>query len=857
MRISSFFLVAFLAKSGVCAPAAEPRVAISVSLQRMVAGLPGGLRGPVLEFLKTPSLSSVIPVFKPINPDGASHAADASPIEALAALDRYDDLYAKLAVLERELPRQGIVDLTPLETVRGLVAVQVSEHRRREIEAEVLRVDQAWQSATVASDASIVSYGEKRPPQRWRLAPFSGTGKKTTPAALDSPSVMPITASVSASDKPGVMSAVLRYLKRWAGRSHVPNQDATPIDEFTDARHGLRLDLYASFIQHVRDLDPAVAQSLRKRYLTALRQSPEKLPEILKEMAAERIRAGFPFEPARIDTALHRQTGSRYQAIVEMVNNGFDAMGDAIGRFGVGVYQAIGLLENDGDSLAYRSVSAAEPGRVYSVRFHRAEGQLWVKFGSEAAAATDLPGTEAVLKLSASLDAPLLREYLGRKLSASRRGVIEDRSSGQPRALNDLSSYRGLSGRTVAYRLGANKVVRLEIRDGGKEISIKDSGKGLGAETAMEALPVPSVSTNRTNAQLHEALGRHDPTANGAEVLYRDNATPEKEGKASFLVGGTEVETMVIRGESLATEVILDLPTGADQKEARTQVVLDRMTVAAIKQLVDDTVSAFEKDPIRLGPVVNSLAVALKNLQEQNRIKSLRREDDLYSHLRARVMRTLESLNSDYVAVPASVDLKLSPAALAGRRPVPLDARLWDFDPSTVGGEPLAGSGKAIWSVPMDQPYAKVGDRILLSRAAVERQRQDAFEGHGPVLLNDIINVFHDYGQRPEPEAVMAGQPPARSEMTIPLGAREATSDVSVAQKKSDAPTREDDIRSNVRAMLESAGAGTQAKISEGLKDFALSKSKPCIIHYSTLSKTEFVPSPSTAPMYSILLMRK
>ncbi len=525
--------------------------------------------------------------------------------------------------------------------------------------------------------------------------------------------------------------------------------------DFFHPKRGFRLDLYVPLIRNVLDQNEATREGYRQRYLSALQRGRRHWVETLLEIADERRRAGFPFEAADLYSDLKRQTGSQYQAGVEFINNGFDAMGDAIGRYGMGVFQGVGWLE-EGESLTFQGNEAGSP-LLYWVTFRREGGHLWLDMGSHSREAGDLSasGTEVVLEKKEPIDKKGYYDHLKEKLALSRRGPILEGSSG--RLFNDLSSHRTLGNRPVGYRLGQNSV-RFGMRNGGRTLWFKDGGRGLRPEAIAEFIPVPGVSSRRSGAQLAQALQRHDSTADGEDLYYKPGPAT-KTGMVKLLVGGTGVMTLTLRGEELAQEVALDLPTASFQLESREQIILEPITVAAIRHLLINAVDAFSNDPQRMAPVINSLAAAMDVLQ--GRINSMDRRDDLFLALHDLVQTAVLKLKaSNFVIVPSSENstLRLSKGALAGKVPVALDSRLWDFDPATVGGRLLGGAGRSVWSVAMNLTFMRIAQRILLLKDNVVKfQQNSAFQGEPAVLLNGLLSVWTGYGDRPTPEAELWG----------------------------------------------------------------------------------------------------
>ncbi len=525
-------------------------------------------------------------------------------------------------------------------------------------------------------------------------------------------------------------------------------------------KDGYDLALYVSLIKHLRDLPAEKQRAYRERFIKALETSQPKegIGPVFVDLARECMAEGFPLEPERLDTLMKRQSTTADQALVELINNGFDAMGDAIGRFGRGVYQAIGLLQNEGDRLEFITIPDKERRTRYKAVFVKTRGTIRVNFYHESLLATQGPGTEVVLHRQQPLDGKRLENYIRKKLGTSRRGLIFQGKSGQV-LVNDLSPF-DQAGQPVTYRLG-EKAVRYWLSEDGRELHVRDSGKGVapfdegrGLSTLMEALPVPEVSTNRTGDQLKSALLQEDWTANGEEYYWSRHVG--KTSKVYLLVGGTEVETLEIEGAALAQEVVIDLPTACDQREGRQQILLDEVTARAFQTVADNLLRNFSNNPESMMPVVNAVYLAAERLQQSQRTKTKGEELNIARHLRQRFYQAASRLKEmDYVFLPAMEQQAIAPEAYAGKKPLTVEEGLLPFDPRGIDAQPVLSSGKSVWIANLTRPFARVGKLLLLNQAIYYAYVDKALAGQGPLLLNLLFGVWTGYGTKPGTEATL------------------------------------------------------------------------------------------------------
>ncbi|MBK8574972.1 MAG: hypothetical protein IPN90_04575 [Elusimicrobia bacterium] len=528
---------------------------------------------------------------------------------------------------------------------------------------------------------------------------------------------------------------------------------------------GFDLALYVSLIRHLRDT-PEVASAYRLRMIAALKKG--RLGEELIAIAEERMKAGFPFTRARLDTLMEGQSETAHQALVELINNGWDAMGDSIGRFGRGLFQAVGQLKEDGDSLTFMSVPEEEKRMRYSVVFRKVDGVIRVNFKAEELSHTGTAGTEVILRMKKGWDVDATERFLGRKLGRSRRGLLL-RGNKDFELANHLESLATLGGESPSFRLG-NRGVQYWISADGQEIHVKDSGHGLAVlahpgtqqemSVLLESVPVPYVSTNRSSEELQRALANKDWSANGDEILVERGAGPQ--GSVQFQIGGTEVETESVKGVHLSPEIVLDLPTACDQKESRDRLRLDDpVTVAALKEVTDEVLKEFIARPSEIAPIVNALFAVYRVFQKGSRPRSSRPEDDLAVYLKDQLGGILPTLDRNaWVLIPSELEGRLADDSLGKRQPVVLDGELFKFNPETVKGEIIMSGRNTVWKVNLkDNIYIRVGGALLLNRSVFDflNQSDRVFPGKGPLILNLLFGFWIGYGEKTSYEDELMG----------------------------------------------------------------------------------------------------
>jgi hypothetical protein len=450
-----------------------------------------------------------------------------------------------------------------------------------------------------------------------------------------------------------------------------------------------------------------------------------------------------------------------------MLNNGFDAMGDAIGRFGRGVYQAIGMLEDEGDSLTFKTVVDSDKQHQYVIIFTKIGGRIRLNYRYEKLPRTHSTGTEVILHKKKGIsekDRLKLDKYVLKKMGLSRRGPIYNSEDEESR-INNLKDFRhGVDAEgdpiKVKYRLG-EKGVRywfdrennLHIEDSGTGmLPLKDKGGDKEASVILESLPVPYASTNRTGSELKTALARQDWTADGEALFYRGKGDAKK-AKITIEVGGTEAETIELEGMHLPDELVIDLPTAAEQLESRNQIRLEEVTVQAFKDIIDEYTERFKGNPQEYAPVINALSLLVSRLQNSERAKSDRRADNLERYLREQMGKAAQEIDAaKYALVPNLKTDYLSGRGFEGKAYVYLNEELWQFDPGTIGGAQVATVGKAVWKVAgMKKPYARIGKHIILIRQDeydhfMDRSRR--FENKGSIVLNLLFSMWSGYGRR-------------------------------------------------------------------------------------------------------------
>ncbi|MFN0118277.1 MAG: hypothetical protein ACKVQC_08330, partial [Elusimicrobiota bacterium] len=537
---------------------------------------------------------------------------------------------------------------------------------------------------------------------------------------------------------------------------------------------GYDLSVYISLMEHIGDLPFDQGENFRRRFTSALENStPESgLGDELNNILSEVLSAGFPAEPARLETLLHRQSQNMYQGWVEAINNGFDAMGDSLGRFGVGSFQNVGWLRDEGDQLEFLTIPMGRPTIQFRVTYKRVDGVIRVNFFKNEFDSPQSIGTEMILlKAVSAIDMRTGENWIKRKLGRSRRGLLlKGKEEGS--LINSLEDLKTIDGKTPGYRL-RDKVVRYWFV-GDKELHIKDIGRGMDilkegnpglSSPLMESLVVPYESSNRTAEALQLShLEKADPT-NGMELLFAAGASDQT--TVRILVGGTEVETLEIIGSSQSPELVIDLPTAAAQRESRDQIKLDRVTIRAINKLLDKLVEEFMKHPREISPVLNALVGVIDTLWESERSReSELLEDDLPNRAREKIRNAVLKIDPKWLVLPNKLIDVLDPATFTDLAALSLRGDLFEFNPGRIKGRKVASRLKSVWTLPLKPGaiFFRNGRQLFIDEKTYSDYTSKSFLGKGPLLLNLLFNFWTHYGEKNKTEVELSG---IRSKSTV------------------------------------------------------------------------------------------
>ncbi|OVE78173.1 hypothetical protein BVX98_01165 [bacterium F11] len=572
------------------------------------------------------------------------------------------------------------------------------------------------------------------------------------------------------------------------------------ITNFYREGEGFDWGLYIALMIHLRDLpDKALRATYIKRITDSFTQLHDAIPvrpqdasypdhvrraqrafaNTLIHIVRERVNDRFSFESAREELARFRQTGSKKQALVESVNNGFDAMGDPLGRLGKGALQNLAWLEEQEETLIYTSIAENDRRHRHSLVFRLgSDNNVRLDFARENLTRDHLEGTQVSTHKNNPIDPKELDPYLNKKLQYSRRGEV--RPLWRRRPINELRDFEDLEGHPLTYRLGDEKV-GMALSNDNHDLTVSDSGHGMGLDVLLFVLPVKDITNRRTNRELSAALAKGDVTADGQDLFWKPRKRrSDTSSDISLLVGGTEVETLSFEGTNLPETVVLDLPTAAHQEEDRTHIVLEKVAIHALTELMDQAIAAFERDPPKYAPLINALHLLSVELKKPARLKSRKKEDDMVFQLHTRLKKVLPNLDTTQCVLMPNVSANdlIQPEVFNGRAPVYLTSELFRFDPRTVGADLLSTEGKSVWSVPgLTRPYQRVGQMLLLNKELTDYHQDQAFEGHPSVILNSLLSVWPGYSTKPKPEAVLQARKERSAQKATEAESEQATPD--------------------------------------------------------------------------------
>ncbi|MDP8218551.1 MAG: hypothetical protein P9M03_07490, partial [Candidatus Theseobacter exili] len=458
------------------------------------------------------------------------------------------------------------------------------------------------------------------------------------------------------------------------------------------------------------------------------------------KLASEAI--SFRGERARIGPLIHRQSGYKKQAALELAANGIDALlseiGKApIGRFGVGAFQVLAELEEDGDKVSWTTSQDGKKGWRVNVQIQ--EGVYSVSF-EEISQGVSKGTTVEVYKINGYRDdnQARLNEYVTEKLRYNSNARVFVNGV----LANPIEELTFQNGGKLNYATGA--MINIGINSNGYVIT--DSGTGMDPGTIFTKLLMPRTGGKEIPPS-HDRLEAE--IAAETRVFYKWNEKPANQrvkSRLSILVNGIQIETFKLEGYNLPEEFVLELPSWTPLPESRDRIFLDTQTQDAVRIAMDKILRA--PDMVHI-PLINGMASLLGQFKNETG-----RQDEaaeLIADFSARVKLWREQRTSKEFFLPNQKDaFEISVPEKQGC--VYMDSIAMPFDPEQIPGSvQVTGprwkspEGYKLWAVPFKagsgEHSFRHGKNLFINSADYERHYDV------PAPLNIELNPAEvDYG---------------------------------------------------------------------------------------------------------------
>jgi hypothetical protein len=441
--------------------------------------------------------------------------------------------------------------------------------------------------------------------------------------------------------------------------------------------------------------------------------------------------------PKRLETYVQNQAESKNRALVELVSNAVDASierREKIGRFGVGFYQVLGWLDNQGDQVSVGTrKQGSEPIRADFQR-KKGEYQLHLErpgdFTSPHGTVVEVNKDEFSSENQAQLEG-----YLRKYMELSSEAIIA--VNGRP--INRTGKFRYLNG--AKLDMMDKPVVEVEIDEGG--FRVIDRGVGMNERTTLESLLVPKKSE-----KLHEEVIDQSTAQAETRIFYSADSEDKRRlvrSKARIQVNGVLIEDFEFEGVNMPKELVVELPAESWLPESRNRIEINRPVIEGMKSLIDKVTR--QSDVSDRYQLVNGLAAITRELQSRNTTG-----DNLLKHFYERVEENV--LGGQPISpVPNTPDfLRVGVSPKDGFEVVYLDDGVFKFKPSNVGLEKSDAFDSTKYQVVLaeldskdrtEDLYFEHGNTIVLDKDIYNKFKDE------PAFLNALLNFHIQYGERP------------------------------------------------------------------------------------------------------------
>ncbi|MEK6732835.1 MAG: hypothetical protein AABY55_04335, partial [Candidatus Omnitrophota bacterium] len=474
-------------------------------------------------------------------------------------------------------------------------------------------------------------------------------------------------------------------------------------------------------------------------YYLKLINSPDKLAELVN---------AFKGSPQRVDTLIHQQASYGYQAAIELIANGIDALMiennmTLIGRFGIGAFQSLAELEEKGDYVSWTSSSDGK--QAIRITITKGDGENEYYYQSKAIKQGIKKGTAVIVHKAryTPTQQKALEEYIRSKLRLNYRCPIYVNGV----LINPLEDVLFINGDQLNYLVGAP--VLININEHG--YTVEDPGIGMDCKDMHTNLLIPHRGKELPRSGLSE-----EAVSKQTKVFYIPqkrtvNINEELESEIHLQVGGVIIESFKIKGYSMPKDLVIELPAATDLTEDRQHIQLSAETTRALKSVIDKIV---KRDINNQVEIINGIAYMLGSLSQRDEKAS-----DLLQYMSnlAREWRKKreEASPNRYVYMPNEKGF-FHTAIPEGKKAVYINNNVLAFNPENVPGSeriPFWDSNKySMWALlftaESDVISFEFGNLIILNKSHYNAHKYNP----SPLDLeiNPIVTGYEPPGYAPE-----------------------------------------------------------------------------------------------------------
>jgi len=476
-------------------------------------------------------------------------------------------------------------------------------------------------------------------------------------------------------------------------------------------------------------------------YYYELMSDPDRLADMVKE---------FTGKSERLDTVIFFQSAYKSQAVIELIANAIDAVMAEngvilIGRFGIGSFQSLAELEEEGDAVSWTTSKDGRTALRITVR--RGRDQNDYSYQSEIITQGVRKGTSVnVHKAQYREDKQAsLKEYIQEKLHLNYRCPIYMNGV----LINPLEEVHFINGDRLNYL--SSVPVNINVDEHGYRVD--DPGIGMDFKDVHTKLLIP-----RRGKHIPEVELTDEEIASQVKVFYvpQDSIQGIDQSVSSSVhlqVAGVNIESFQMNGYVLPKDLVIELPASTDLTEDRQHIQLSPQTIRAIEIAIEKVV---RKPVSHQVDIINGIAFMLENFTKRDeRAKDLLQyTNNLMTEWR---IQQDQDTTTTRIYLPNKgpfFDLQLPQDAEA----VYINNSIMPFDPQDVPGAIPADRWQSgthsLWALPLKEDSNLVsfelGNMIIVNRAYYERHRQN------PAVLdleiNPIVTAYEAQGFETEPK---------------------------------------------------------------------------------------------------------